>query len=79
MSQIADILPEADISFTFAYSFVFASCAVGLLFGIYNFYSVMNIKPELRREHEIDTESPLISDTNITLMFKISDKIQKVF
>jgi hypothetical protein len=77
MSQIADVLPEADISFTFAYTFIFASCTVGVLFGLYNWYSVMKIKPELK-EHDIDTESPLINNSNITLMHDISTKIQNV-
>jgi hypothetical protein len=77
MSQIADITPEADISFTFAYSFIFASSAVGLIFGLWNWYSVMKIKPELR-EQDLDTESPLINNSNITLMHEISTKIQNV-
>jgi hypothetical protein len=68
---------EPDISFTFAYSFIFASCAVGVLFGLWNWYSVMNIKPEFK-EDEYDTESPLISRSNISLMYDISTKIQEV-
>jgi len=77
MSQIVDITPEAEISFTFAYSFVFASSVIGLIFGLWNWYSVMKIKPELR-EQDIDTESPLINNSNITLMHDISTKIQNV-
>jgi hypothetical protein len=37
----------------------------------------MKIKPELK-EHDIDTESPLINNSNITLMHDISTKIQNV-
>lgn len=77
MSQIADVTPEADISFTFAYSFIFASSAIGLLFGLWNWYSVMSIKAEFR-EQDLDTESPLINNSNIIMMHDISTKIQNV-
>jgi hypothetical protein len=80
MSNISaplDNINEGDISFTFAYTFIFASSAIGILFGLWNWYSVMKIKPELR-DMDIDSESPLINSTNINLMKEISKKIQDV-
>lgn len=80
MSNISaplDNINEGDISFTFAYTFIFVSSAIGILFGLWNWYSVMKIKPELR-DMDVDTESPLISSSNINLMKEISTKIQDV-
>ena len=76
MSTLPNIV-DVEISFTFAYSFIFASCGIGLIFGLWNWYSVMSIKPELRDEDN-DTESPLINSTNINLMYDIAEKIQNV-
>jgi len=76
MSTLTTII-EPQISFAFAYSFIFASCAVGLLFGLWNWYSVMSINPKLNQD-ETDTESPLINSNNITLMHDIAEKIQNV-
>jgi hypothetical protein len=76
MSTLPTIV-DPEITFTFAYSFIFASCGVGLLFGLWNWYSVMSIKPRLNNE-DTDSESPLISSTNISLMDDIAEKIQNV-
>lgn len=66
-----------EIEFSFAYGFIMASCGAGLLFGIWNWFSVMSIKTEYVKD--TDSESPLISNDNNVLMNEISEKIQKVF
>ena len=67
--------PQITLTSTCAYSFIFSSCFVGLIFGIYNWWSVMRVKIE-GGDREIDSESPLISDDNNKLMTEISEKIQ---
>lgn len=65
-----------EIEFSFAYGFIMASCGAGLLFGIWNWFSVMSIKTEYIKD--MDTESPLITNDNNSLMIEIAEKIQKV-
>jgi len=67
--------PQITLTSTCAYSFIFSSCFVGLIFGIYNWWSVMRVKIE-GGDREIDSESPLITDDNNKLMTEISEKIQ---
>jgi inorganic pyrophosphatase len=66
---------EFALNSTFAYTFIFSSCVAGLLFGIWNWWSVMSVKIE-NGDREIDSESPLITDENNLLMIEISKKIQ---
>jgi H+-translocating diphosphatase len=66
---------EIALDSTFAYTFIFSSCFVGLIFGVWNWWSVMSIKIE-GGDREIDTESPLITNENNKLMIEISEKIQ---
>jgi len=66
---------QITLTSTCAYSFIFSSCFVGLIFVIYNWWSVMRVKIE-GGDREIDSESPLITDDNNKLMIEISEKIQ---
>lgn len=48
-----------DLSFSFAYTFIFVSCGVGFLFGLYNWFAVMSIDTE-KKNKESDREEPLM-------------------
>ena len=67
------------LDFSTAYALIFSSCGAGLLFGIWNWISVMRLKINFNNEDR-DAESPLmISENSNKLMKEISEKIQKVF
>lgn len=46
-----------DLSFSFAYSFTFSACLVGFLFGVYNWFAVLNIDTSGKNK---DNEEKLI-------------------
>lgn len=62
------------ISYGLGYGIIFGASAVGLLFGIWNWISVMSVKPDYKGD---DAEAPLITSENNALMNEISEKIQK--
>jgi len=68
---------SSSIDSTSAYIFIFSSCLAGILFGLWNWYSVMSIKIS-KDENKEDTEAPLITNENYKLMEEISEKIQDV-
>ncbi len=69
---------NSSIDSTSAYIFIFSSCLAGILFGLWNWYSVMSIKIS-KEENKEDTEAPLmITNENYKLMEEISEKIQEV-
>ena len=73
-------MPGAEspsIDSTSAYIFIFSSCLAGILFGLWNWYSVMSIKIS-KEDNKEDTEAPLITNENYKLMEEISEKIQEV-
>ena len=71
MSQMTEELND-----TFAYTFVLSCSAVGFLFGIWNWWSVMSIKTE---KPKTDDEKPLlIGEENFKRMNEISELIQNV-
>jgi H+-translocating diphosphatase len=49
-----------ELSFTFAYAFILASCAVGFLFGIWNWFVVTGIEPDESKKPKTDHQEPLV-------------------
>ena len=71
------VYTSSPIDSTSSYIFIFSSCLAGILFGLWNWYSVMSIKIS-KDENKEDTEAPLITNENYKLMEEISEKIQDV-
>jgi hypothetical protein len=69
---------EIYLSFTFSYPFILCSCLLGLLFGIWNYISVMRIN-FLKKDVDMDSETPLIQMENLDKMKEISESVQKVY
>jgi len=72
-----------EISHLFANLFIFSSCALGLLFGLYNWFKVIRIDPEkvIGSKEEGAAELVEITDdfkAKIKEMNKIARYIQEV-
>lgn len=69
-----------DLSFTFAYTYTFVACAVGFLFGIWNWYVVTSIDTEenVQSNEGDDKEEPLVNKKNpIKVMNYTAKQIQE--
>jgi inorganic pyrophosphatase len=51
-------MTHTDLSFSFAYTFVFASCAIGFIFGMVNWFNIKDI--DIKMEESTDKEENLI-------------------
>jgi hypothetical protein len=69
-----------DLSFTSSYIFIFVSCIIGFLFGIWNWMSVMSIDISKKPEGYGDRENfiPRNYEKYSENMEDISGKIQRV-
>lgn len=70
----------ADLTFGFSYTFIFGSCILGFLYGIYNWYMVMSIDINRGHNHENELKRPLVDQhfDSFGEMVKISELIQNV-
>ena len=72
-------MTHTDLSFSFAYTFIFASCAIGFIFGMVNWFFIKDI--DIKTEESTDIEENLLEEKEkmnkcYELMIKTTKLIQ---
>ena len=79
----------SELSFEFAYTFIFFSCGLGLIFGIWNYFQVKIVSNknvqvaniEITDKSQSDVEEQLVNKIdihNLELIIDTARKIQEV-
>jgi hypothetical protein len=65
-----------EIDTNSSYIFISSACAIGFLFGIYNWYSVSSIK--LENDNDIKSETKQINENTLKKLREYNEKISDV-